>query len=38
VNWRELAICVAFVAVAAVMTTLLAGPEAIGQPRPGEAI
>jgi hypothetical protein len=29
VNWRELAICVAFVAIAAVLTTLLARPEAI---------
>jgi len=31
VNWRELAICVAFVAIAAVMTTVLSRPEAIAQ-------
>jgi hypothetical protein len=33
VNLRELAICAAFLAVGAVMTWILAGPEAIAQPR-----
>ena len=37
VNWRELAICVAFVAIAAVMTTLLSRPEGIAQLRRNEA-
>jgi hypothetical protein len=37
VNWQELAICVAFVAIATVMTTLLSRPEAIAQLRPNEA-
>lgn len=37
VNWRELAICFAFVATAAVMTTVLCRPEAIAQPRLNEA-
>ena len=37
VNWRELAISVAFVAIAAVMTTLLSRPEAIARLRQGEA-
>ena len=37
VNWRELAICGAFVAVAAVMTTLLSRPEAIARLRRSEA-
>jgi hypothetical protein len=37
VNWQELAICVAFVAIAAVMTTLLSRPEGIAQLRRNEA-
>jgi hypothetical protein len=37
VNWRELVICVAFVAIAAVMTTLLSRPEGIAQLRRNEA-
>jgi hypothetical protein len=38
VNWRELAICVAFVAIAAVMTTLLSRPEAIARLWRGDLI
>ena len=37
VNLRELAICAAFLAIGAVMTWILAGPEAIAQPRRNEA-
>jgi hypothetical protein len=36
VNWRELAICVAFVAVGAVMTALLSRPEAIARLLPAQ--
>jgi hypothetical protein len=37
VNWQELAICVAFVAIAAVMTTLLSRPQVIARLRQNEA-
>jgi hypothetical protein len=37
VNWRELAICVAFGAIAAVMTTVLSRPEGIARLRRNEA-
>ena len=36
VNWRELAICVAFVAVGAVMTALLSRPEPIARLLPAQ--
>jgi hypothetical protein len=37
VNWRELAICVAFVAIAAVITKVLSRREALAQLRRNEA-